>query len=183
MKAIVKISKILVCSSVSFYFISCKKMSAQHSSSSSSTIKKDEKDAISLKMEAFVKHIQANMISKVQELEGPLGSKFTVDEWTRAEGGYGSTAVLQNSTIFEKAGVNYSVISSNAPKPMLEQMRARKPLNISDNENYKMFVAGVSMVMHPHNPMAPTFHANYRYFELRTENSDLDSDPVCWWYL
>ena len=27
------------------------------------------------------------------------------------------------------------------------------------------FAAGISSVMHPHNPFAPTMHFNYRYFE------------------
>jgi hypothetical protein len=42
-------------------------------------------------------------------------------------------------------------------------MRARKPMGLDENTEYDMFVAGVSLVIHPHNPMAPTFHANYRF--------------------
>lgn len=32
------------------------------------------------------------------------------------------------------------------------------------------FAAGISSVMHPHNPFAPTMHFNYRYFETEVSN-------------
>ncbi|MHB1671063.1 MAG: oxygen-dependent coproporphyrinogen oxidase, partial [Acidiferrobacter sp.] len=34
---------------------------------------------------------------------------------------------------------------------------------------------GLSLVIHPRNPYAPTTHCNLRYFEART-------DPVTWWF-
>ncbi|KAI8892646.1 Coproporphyrinogen III oxidase [Globomyces pollinis-pini] len=133
-------------------------------------------------MVKFVESIQKELTEGIEELEGPEGNKFFLDRWERKEGGYGVSAVLQDGKVFEKAGVNYSVIKSKAPKPMLQQMRSKKDLDIDVNNTYDMFVAGVSMVMHPHNPNAPTFHANYRYFELRKEGSDPDSEPVAWWF-
>ena len=33
------------------------------------------------------------------------------------------------------------------------------------------FAAGISSVMHPHNPFAPTMHFNYRYFETEVRGS------------
>ena len=39
------------------------------------------------------------------------------------------------------------------------------------------FATGISLVLHPHNPMAPTVHANYRYFE-RGEGKKEGS----WWF-
>ena len=111
----------------------------------------------------FVKQVQKNVTSALEAIEGPQGAKFLMDNWQRQEGGYGCSAVLQNGRVFEKGGVNYSVIASPAPKSMLQQMRARKPMGLNENAEYNMFVAGVSLVIHPHNPMAPTFHANYRF--------------------
>jgi coproporphyrinogen III oxidase len=32
------------------------------------------------------------------------------------------------------------------------------------------FAAGISSVMHPHNPFAPTMHFNYRYFETEVRH-------------
>ena len=41
------------------------------------------------------------------------------------------------------------------------------------------FATGVSLVLHPHNPMAPTVHANYRYFERGEEEA---RQLVVWWW-
>ena len=35
----------------------------------------------------------------------------------------------------------------------------------ASNEVLRFKAVGLSLVMHPHNPMAPTVHCNYRYFE------------------
>lgn len=43
------------------------------------------------------------------------------------------------------------------------------------------FAAGISSVMHPHNPMAPTMHFNYRYFETDAP-SDSPGAPRAWWF-
>lgn len=120
------------------------------------------------KMEMFVKGVQTKVTSALEKLELD-GRTFHKDSWMRDEGGYGCSAVLQDGKTFEKAGVNYSVIRSPAPKAMLDQMRHRLLLT---SDEMDMFVAGVSIVVHPANPMAPTFHANYRYFELKEKNSD-----------
>ena len=40
------------------------------------------------------------------------------------------------------------------------------------------FAAGISSVMHPHNPFAPTMHFNYRYFETE----DWNGVPGQWWF-
>lgn len=126
---------------------------------------------ISNRMESLVNRLQADLTSALESVEGQNGSKFIADRWTRDEGGYGTSCVLQNGRVFEKAGVNISIIASPAPPAMLKQMRARKPGSISDSKEYEMFVAGLSTVCHPHNPFAPTFHANYRYFELKEKGS------------
>ncbi|OAJ44175.1 coproporphyrinogen III oxidase, variant [Batrachochytrium dendrobatidis JEL423] len=149
-----------------------------------STTQKDVAKSIPFKMEKLVNKIQSDMVSALEEIEGPDGGKFLHDSWIREEGGYGTSCVLQEGRVFEKAGVNITIIASPAPKAMIANMRARNKDSIDPNGNYKMFVAGVSMVVHPHNPMAPTFHANYRYFELRDASSNAkDSDkPVAAWF-
>lgn len=50
---------------------------------------------------------------------------FVVDRWTRKEGGGGITCVLQDGRVFEKAGVNISVVSGVLPPGAVAQMRAR----------------------------------------------------------
>ncbi|CAG9787990.1 unnamed protein product [Diatraea saccharalis] len=101
-------------------------------------------------------------------------AKFKVDRWIRKEGGGGITCVLQDGRVFEKAGVNISVVSGNLPPAAVQQMRSRgKALQ---NDNLPFFAAGVSAVIHPRNPMVPTIHFNYRYFEVE------DKDGVQWWF-
>lgn len=141
---------------------------------------------MSVKMAELVTRLQRELTSAAEGLErefiastsldGTADSPpatFFMDSWKRKEGGYGTSAVLQDGVVFEKAGVNISIIRSPAPPAMLKHMRSRKPDNFLDpSKTYEMFVAGLSTVMHPRNPLAPTFHANYRYFELRETGSD-----------
>ena len=43
-----------------------------------------------------------------------------------------------------------------------------KELIAAGTEKLPFFAAGISLVIHPHNPHAPTVHLNYRYFEVET---------------
>ncbi|CAH0399631.1 unnamed protein product [Chilo suppressalis] len=52
-------------------------------------------------------------------------AKFKVDRWIRKEGGGGITCVLQDGRVFEKAGVNISVVSGTLPPAAVQQMRTR----------------------------------------------------------
>ncbi|KAJ2950856.1 hypothetical protein O0L34_g5215 [Tuta absoluta] len=111
-----------------------------------------------------------NDIYVVEEPE----TKFKVDRWLRKEGGGGITCVMQDGRVFEKAGVNISVVSGKLPPAAVQQMRSRgKKL---ENAELPFFAAGVSAVIHPRNPMVPTIHFNYRYFEVEDKNG------VQWWF-
>lgn len=48
-------------------------------------------------------------------------------------------------------------------------MRERGHPELDPNRDTPYFATGVSLVAHPHNPHAPTVHANFRYFEVKTE--------------
>lgn len=93
-------------------------------------------------------------------LEGADGTaRFETDEWERAEGrgGGGRTRVLAGGSVFEKAGVNTSVVYGKVTDIMQEQLMI---------QGDRWFAAGLSLVLHPLNPFVPTVHANWRYFEL-----------------
>ncbi|KAK3372773.1 Coproporphyrinogen III oxidase-like protein [Lasiosphaeria ovina] len=131
-----------------------------------------------LRMEKFVKEKQMEI---VQALEAVDGSKFQVDEWQRKEGGGGITCVLQDGNVFEKAGVGISVVYGSLPKAGIIKMRANHK-NLVDGEkipdSLEFFAAGLSLIVHPKNPMAPTVHLNYRYFETAKP----DGTSGAWWF-
>ncbi|KZL68734.1 coproporphyrinogen III oxidase, partial [Colletotrichum tofieldiae] len=128
-----------------------------------------------LRMEKFIKEQQQII---VKELEKVDGGKFRKDEWSRKEGGGGITCVLQDSNVFEKGGVGVSVVYGTLPKPAIAKMRVNHK-NLDDNvDSLPFFAAGLSMVLHPKNPMAPTVHLNYRYFET----SNPDGTSQAWWF-
>ncbi len=107
-------------------------------------------------MTDFVHSLQSKIVSAVEEIET---KKFLRDSWTRDEGGTGTSCVLQDGSVFEKAGVNVSVIHGPVSPALLQHMRARrKHLDAVDADKLRMFAAGISLVMHPHNPHAPTVH-------------------------
>ncbi|CAK1585076.1 unnamed protein product [Parnassius mnemosyne] len=130
-------------------------------------------DDMKTQMELLIMRIQAEFC-RALEKEEDQEAKFKVDRWTRKEGGGGITCVLQDGRVFEKAGVNISVVHGKLPPAAVQQMRSRGK-NLQSSE-LPFFAAGVSAVIHPRNPMVPTIHFNYRYFEVQ------DKDGVQWWF-
>nr|CAI5845367.1 unnamed protein product [Callosobruchus analis] len=132
-------------------------------------------DSMKSKMELMIMKVQKDFCTALEK-EEDTGVKFLVDRWERKEGGGGITCVLQEGKVFEKAGVNISVVSGTLPKAAVAQMRSRgKNLSGLDG-NLPFFAAGISAVIHPLNPMVPTIHFNYRYFEVQ------DGQETQWWF-
>ncbi|KAI8974934.1 Coproporphyrinogen III oxidase [Pilobolus umbonatus] len=134
-----------------------------------------ENDPMRLRMETFVKELQNQIVNEVEKLDG---KNFTRTTWERSEGGEGVTCVLQDGNVFEKAGVGVSIVYGQLPKAAVEQMRHDRGKDISADGPVPFFAAGISLVMHPHNPNAPTVHLNYRYFEV----ANPDGTPKMWWF-
>ncbi|KAF9321492.1 Coproporphyrinogen-III oxidase [Podila horticola] len=133
---------------------------------------------IRLRMEAYVKKLQEQITSELEKVDGQ--AKFKKDQWVRAEGGDGISMVLQDGKVFEKAGVAVSVVYGMLPPAAVAQMRSQHPnIKTSSTESVPFFATGISCVIHPHNPNAPTVHFNYRYFELEDENG---GEPLSWWF-
>jgi len=122
-----------------------------------------------LRMEAFVKSSQEKIISTLESLEPE--AKFRIDRWNRPEGGDGISAVMQDGKVFEKAGVMVSVVHGNLGAAAVEKMRAdHSKIQPNPSGQTPFFACGLSLVLHPVNPHAPTVHMNYRYFEI--QNAD-----------
>jgi coproporphyrinogen III oxidase len=89
---------------------------------------------------------------------------FAEDEWSRAEGGGGKTRVIANGNVFEKGGVNTSVVFGDVTDAMRTQLKI---------DGDKWFACGLSLVIHPANPFVPTVHCNYRMFELYNAKDEI----------
>lgn len=125
------------------------------------------------RMEVFILEKQKEICDALQDIEGDI--KFKVDRWDRAKGGGGITCILEDGEVFERAGVNISVVHGTLPAKTAQQMRARgRPLDAT--KPLPFFAAGISSVIHPRNPMIPTLHFNYRYFEVQEEGKTV------WWF-
>ena len=111
----------------------------------------------------------------VAALEQVDGARFRRDDWQRAAGGGGLSMSLENGSVLERAGVLFSHVtgselpaSATAHRPQLAG-RAWEAL-------------GVSLVLHPRNPYAPTVHLNVRYFAAAQPHvQDGDGEPA-WWF-
>ena len=110
----------------------------------------------------FIHQLQ-NTICQALEIADGKG-KFKEDTWQRAEGGGGITRVLSNGKVFEKGGVNTSVVFGEVTDAM------RKELKI---DGVRWFASGLSVVLHPLNPFVPIVHCNYRMFELYDKNDEV----------
>lgn len=135
----------------------------------------DTPDDMKTRMELFIMKVQMDFVRALENEEN-FGKRFIVDRWLRKEGGGGITCVLQDGDVFEKAGVNISVVSGHLPAAAVQQMRSRGK-KLGDGA-LPFFAAGVSAVIHPRNPWVPTIHFNYRYFEVE----DLSTGEKQWWF-
>ena len=103
----------------------------------------------------YIHDLQDRITNKLEQVDGL--ATFQEDHWERPGGGGGRTRVIQNGKVFEKGGVNISMVHGELPESMQQYF------GVSDA---KFFACGLSMVLHPKSPMVPTVHANWRYFEL-----------------
>lgn len=102
----------------------------------------------------FVHRLQDEICAALEKIDG--GATFREDRWERPEGGGGITRVIADGNVFEKGGVNTSVVHGPMPEKLARAMGI---------EAAEFFATGISLVIHPRSPRVPTVHANYRYFE------------------
>ncbi|CAH1412635.1 unnamed protein product [Lactuca virosa] len=138
-------------------------------------------NSVRARFEKMIREAQDSVCAAIEAADG--GGKFKEDVWSRPGGGGGISRVLQDGAVWEKAGVNVSVVYGVMPP---EAYRAAKPANSAENGNFKpepvpFFAAGISSVLHPKNPFAPTLHFNYRYFETDAPK-DAPGAPRQWWF-
>ena len=111
---------------------------------------------------------QQALVGGFEHVDGE--GRFREHTWDRPGGGGGQARVLEGGRVFERAGVNVSVVyGERVPESLARQHPA--------TEGKPFFATGVSLVLHAVNPYVPAFHANFRYFETGTEDDD-----GLWWF-
>lgn len=108
---------------------------------------------------AYIFDLQNRICTALEAADGAVA--FKEDAWQRPEGGGGKTRVIANGAVFEKGGVNTSVVYG----AVTDAMRTQLKIN-----GAQWFACGLSLVIHPFNPFVPTVHCNYRMFELYHED-------------
>ncbi|CAM6097212.1 unnamed protein product [Calypogeia fissa] len=137
----------------------------------------DNKPNLRAKFEKMIFRIQNEVCAAVEAIDG---GTFREDAWSRPGGGGGVSRVLQNGTVWEKAGVNVSVVYGSMP-PEAYRAATGTAGNTNKAGRIPFFASGVSSVMHPKNPFAPTVHFNYRYFETDAPEG-VEGAPRAWWF-
>jgi len=117
----------------------------------------------------YLVHLQESICSDLELLDGR--AIFEKDHWTKEDGrGSGITSVICDGNVFEKGGVNFSIVQGNK---MPKSATALRP----ELEGRKYTALGVSLVMHPENPYIPTVHLNVRFFIAEESGKE----PI-WWF-
>lgn len=111
--------------------------------------------------------LQERIVAALEEVDGQA---FGTDAWQRPEGGGGISRIIENGHVFERGGVGFShVMGKNLPP----SAAANRPELAGRNWE----AMGVSLVLHPRNPYAPTVHMNVRFFTATAEGEE----PI-WWF-
>ncbi|KIY50611.1 coproporphyrinogen III oxidase [Fistulina hepatica ATCC 64428] len=155
----------------------------------------------------YITNLQQQVVATLEELD-PESPGFNVNEWIRSNGdatrsndnknssgGGGKACVLSASankdSLLEKAAVNISLIHGTLPPASVKQMATQHSSVQYDtdphySQDLPFFSGGISIVIHPRNPNAPSAHANYRYFEILDRDAEPESGEgarvLAWWF-
>ena len=117
----------------------------------------------------YLVQLQESICSDLESLDGK--AIFEKDYWSKENGnGSGITSVICEGNVFEKGGVNFSIVHGNKMPKSASTLRP-------ELEGRKYTALGVSLVLHPENPYIPTTHSNVRFFVAE----EPDKEPI-WWF-
>jgi coproporphyrinogen III oxidase len=115
----------------------------------------------------FLLGLQQKIVSSLETVDG---GSFIRDEWQRPEGGGGISRLIEGGRVIERGGVNFSHVLGSRLPPSATAVRP-------ELAGAKFEAMGVSLVIHPLNPYAPTTHMNVRFLIATPP----EGDPV-WWF-
>jgi coproporphyrinogen III oxidase len=116
---------------------------------------------------AYFSDLQARIVARLEAIDGRA---FRRDAWERPEGGGGLACVVEQGSVFERGGVNFSHVRGERLPPSATAARPQLAGRAFE-------VMGVSLVLHPVNPYAPTVHMNVRFFNASKEGAE-----DLWWF-
>ena len=111
--------------------------------------------------------LQSRIVARLEAIEG---GAFRSDAWDRPEGGGGLSRVIEQGRVLERGGVNFSHVKGDRLPPSATASRPQLAGRAFE-------VLGVSLVLHPLNPYAPTVHMNVRMFAARGNGAE-----GLWWF-
>jgi coproporphyrinogen III oxidase len=135
----------------------------------------------SINPSAVYEYLQGLQGRIVEAVELTDGKNFLHDSWQRPEGGGGTSCMLEEGNVFERAGIGFSHVKGNKLPPAAT---AAHP----EAAGRSWEAMGVSLVFHPRNPYIPTVHMNVRFFMAKApQNSDTkvagaESEKDIWWF-
>jgi coproporphyrinogen III oxidase len=118
-------------------------------------------------IKSYLLGLQARIVDALEAVDG---KSFSTDAWQRPEGGGGISRIIENGNVFERGGVGFSHVTGKSLPP---SAAANRP----EIAGRRWEAMGVSLVLHPRNPFAPTVHMNVRFFTATAEGEA----PV-WWF-
>jgi len=119
------------------------------------------------RVKEFLQELQQLIVERMEQIDGMT---FRRDGWERPEGGGGLSCLVEEGNVLERGGVNFSHVKGDKLPPSASAHRPELA-----GRNWEAM--GVSLVMHPRNPYAPTVHMNVRYFVAEKPGEE----PV-WWF-
>lgn len=106
------------------------------------------------RMHQFFLDLQARITDALAASDG--STSFREDEWSRTEGGGGRSRVLGEGRVIEKGAVHVSSVHGQMPEKFAPEL---------PGQGRSFYATGISLIVHPRNPHAPTVHMNYRFLE------------------
>jgi coproporphyrinogen III oxidase len=117
----------------------------------------------------YLAGLQQRIVTRLAVIDG---RPFRSDNWQRPEGGGGESRVIEEGRVFERGGVNFSHVMGKALPP---SATAARP----ELAGHSWDAMGVSLVLHPRNPYAPTVHMNVRFF---VAHPPIETAQPAWWF-
>ncbi len=118
-------------------------------------------------IKSYLINLQKTIMTAVSQEDG--GTAYVNDSWAKDPGellqGNGITQILENGTIFERAGCGFSHVKGPKLPPSATQHRP-------DLTGSPFEAMGVSLVFHPRNPYVPTVHMNVRTISAKLANGE-----------